>query len=81
VGRGSGFQDEGRTADDDIAARAFAVHIGTHAEAHFRAALRSPLTPSALRDARRSGVPPFEAIATARRLTAFDPKLKYDLRR
>ena len=34
VGRGPGFQDEGRTADDDIAARGFA-------------APRSPLTPSA----------------------------------
>ena len=33
VRRGSGFQDEGRTADDDIAARGFA-------------ALRSPLTRS-----------------------------------
>jgi hypothetical protein len=34
VGRGSGLQAEGRTADDVIAARGFA-------------ALRSPLTPSA----------------------------------
>ena len=28
-----GFQAERRTADDDIAARGFAAHIGTHAEA------------------------------------------------
>jgi hypothetical protein len=30
IRRGSGFQDEGRTADDDIAASSFAAQIGSH---------------------------------------------------
>jgi hypothetical protein len=37
VRRGSGFQDEGRTADDDIAARGFAARIVPHFEARFAA--------------------------------------------
>ena len=54
VGRGSGFQDEGRTADDDIAARGFAAPCKERTlKRDCRAALRSPLTRSA-RAPRRS---------------------------
>jgi hypothetical protein len=44
---------EGRTADDDIAARGFAAHIGTHAEARLQ---RGPSEPA---DAFCPGSAPF----------------------
>jgi hypothetical protein len=33
VGWRPGFQADARTADDDVAARGFEAHVGTHAEA------------------------------------------------
>jgi hypothetical protein len=42
AGRRQGLQDEGWTADDDIAARGIAAHVGTHAEARLRCGSQKP---------------------------------------